>query len=614
MADIVEKTNIKSSTLSTEFMLDIRSRLRSISFIGAVTVMLLLAFGLRSYALEADAPHYLSISQGLTTDGANTVFAGRNKALFGQWSPELKGYPGVDQSTLAMDWASFITFKLLGVGYWQGGYLAVLISLLMIAVVVAFAKQQFGNRAALLAALFLTTNYPFLIYNRIPVAYTMVGLVMALTLYCLGRSPGNALFLVASIALTVFGIVSVKIAAIASLPMVIVGSSILIFRRYLPRQKKKTRLFLLIGLLTLAIIALVAISPGGISVLNRVQVRTLNFEYGLVENIRFLVTSTLEFGIYSAFFVRMLPLFGLSFGYVFFRVAQYVSGNSPILSFGEIMGLMYLIGVAGMLLLSIQQPTRHLILLVPPMSLISALAIEKMLQTRKLKTSSNLGYFFPIIVFLGLTYLYYQLLAAVYRVVVAFGMGTSLGDYDTITPLPTLHIILVVALVIAFLTTIPMIAVVSGSGKRLNALLAPGRLRFVVVILIAILFLGDLYQYTAWARSPEYSIVVASRQIKEDLGSDIVLGGAYAAVLGMENDIPGILFFEKPLRNPEYQQRVLDSDLTHIAMEAESIFGEIPINDQVMREHAPEFVDHLQLLKTYFVRGYYVRVYEIGKQ
>lgn len=436
---------------------------------------------------------------------------------------------------------------------------------------------------------------------------------MGLTLYCLGRSPGNPLFLVASVALTVFGIVSVKIAAIASLPMVIVGSSILIFSRYLPQQKKKARLVLLISLLIITIIALVAVSPGGISVLNRVQVRTLNLKYGLVENIRFLVTSTLELGIYSAFFVRMFPLFGLSFGYVFFRVAQYVSGNLPKLSFGEIMGLMYLIGVVEMLLLSIQQPTRHLILLVPPMSLISALAIDKMLQTWQLRTSSNLGYFFPIIVFLGLTYLFYQLSAAVYRSVVALRMGTSLGDYDTITPLPILHTILFVALVIAFLITIPTLALVSGSGKRLNSLMTPGRLRFVALILMAILFFGDLYQYTAWARSPEYSIVAASRQIKEDFGDGVVLGGAYAAVLGMENDIPGILFFEKPLRSPDYQQQVLDSDLTHIAMESESIFGEIPINDQVMREHAPEFVDHLLLSKTYYVRGYTVRVYEIEK-
>ena len=82
----------------------------------------------------------------------------------------------------------------------------------------------------------------------------------------------------------------------------------------------------------------------------------------------------------------------------------------------------------------------------------------------------------------------------------------------------------------------------------------------------------------------------------------------------MENDLPGILFFEKPLRDPGYQRRVLESDLTHIAMEAESIFGEIPINDQVMREHAPDFVDHLHLLETYYVRGYYVRVYEIEKE
>lgn len=141
MANTVQKTNLQTPTLPAELMSGISSRLSSISFIGVIAVLLLLAFGLRSYALEADAPHHLSISHGLTTDGANTVFGGRNKILFGRWSPELKGFPGVDRSILAMDWASFITFKLLGIGYWQGGYLAVLISLLTLAAVVAFAKQ-----------------------------------------------------------------------------------------------------------------------------------------------------------------------------------------------------------------------------------------------------------------------------------------------------------------------------------------------------------------------------------------------------------------------------------------------------------------------------------------
>ena len=588
-----------------------RSQTRSISFLGVFVVILLLAFFLRSYALEADAPHHLSISQGLTTDGANTIYAGRNKVLFGQWSPELRGYEGKDQSTFAMDWLSYYFFSLLGVGYWQGGILAVFISLLTISIVVAFARQHFGNRVALLAALFMTTNYVFLIYNRLPVVYTLVGLIMALTLYCLGRSPGNPLMLATSVALAIFGVAYVKIATIASLPMMIIGVSLLIYRRFLPQRPNKIRLFLLIGLIGVATILIVTISPTGSVFLNRLQVRTLNLNYGLIENFRFLVTSVLEFGIYSAFFVRMLPLFGLSFGYVLFRVAQLSSRNLPSLSFGETIALIYLIGVVGMLVLSNQQPARQLILLIPPMSLISAMAIDKILQIRRLATKPNPGYLFPIIVFLGLTYLLYIISAAGYRGIIAMRMGTGVGDYSMITPMPTLHSIMYAALVLGLLLTFLTLVHVSGSGEWLNSILTHGRLRFLVAILVVVLISGDLLQYAAWARAPKYSIVSASRQIKEDFGEGVVLGGAYAAVLGIENDYPGILFFERPLRNPEYQQLVLNSGLTHLAMEAESIFGDIPINDQVMREHAPEFVSHLQLSKTYYVRGYYVRVYKI---
>ena len=67
------------------------------------------------------------------------------------------------------------------------------------------------------------------------------------------------------------------------------------------------------------------------------------------------------------------------------------------------------------------------------MSLISALAIEKMLQSRRFAAPSNMGYVFPIVVFLGLTFLIYQVLAAIYRGITALRLGANIGDYSTIT-------------------------------------------------------------------------------------------------------------------------------------------------------------------------------------
>jgi hypothetical protein len=586
-------------------------RFSSFPVIIIFAVILLLAFGLRSYALEADAPHHLSVSQGLTTDGANTVFAGRNMALFGRWSPELEGFTGRVPAVSAINLLSYSIFSLLGIGYWQGGLLAVFIALLTISVVAAFARQHFGNRVALFTTLFLTINYAYLIYSRLPVAFTMVGLVMALILFCLGRGPSNTGFLALSIALTILSIIYVKIAVIAAIPMVVVGVAIVIYGRYPSLRANKTRLFLLILLLTILAALFLIVSPRRNLFLVLAQEGAFNMEYGIAENIRFLVTSLLEFGIYSAFFIRIMPLFLLSFGYVLFRAAQFSSKKLTRLPLGEILALMLLFGVAGMLLLSNQQPTRHLILIIPPMSLIGALAIEKMLQSRRFAAPSDMGYVFPIVVFLGLTYLIYQLLAAVYRGITALRFGANIGDYSTITPMPALHAIIFISLVPAFLITFLILAYVSGSGRWLNSFLSRVRLRIMIVFLMAVLISTDVIQYALWARSPEYSIVDASRQVREDFGEGVVLGGAYAAVLGLENDYPGIVFFEEPLRNPGYQQRVVDSELTHLAMEAESIFGDIPINDQVMRENVPEFYEHLELANTYYVRGYYVKVYKI---
>ncbi|HET6444780.1 MAG TPA: glycosyltransferase family 39 protein, partial [candidate division Zixibacteria bacterium] len=203
---------------------------RSRFFPIAFALLLLIAFGLRVYALEADAPHHLSVSQGLTTDGANTVYGGRNKVIFGQWTPEIEGFSSVESTNSAMLWLSYYTFSLLGTGYWQAGFLAVVLGLLTISVVAAFARQHFGQRVALLAAVFLAFNYAFVIYNRLPVAFTLVGLVMALILFTMGRSPGKPLYVLLAIALAVFGFVSVKVAAIASIPIIIVGISVLLYR------------------------------------------------------------------------------------------------------------------------------------------------------------------------------------------------------------------------------------------------------------------------------------------------------------------------------------------------------------------------------------------------
>jgi hypothetical protein len=510
-----------------------------------------------------------------------------------------------------MDWLSYTTFSLVGIGYWQAGYLAVALGLLTISVVAAFARRYFGNRVALLSALFLTFNYAFVVYNRIPVAFTLVGLVLALILYSMGKGQYKPLFLVVAILLAIFGIVNVKIAAIASLPMIIIGLSYLFYQRFSSNRRINQLVILLFTVLVLLALLFLFFGPSGGLFLGRLDQRSVNLKYGTAENIRFLVVSIMEFGIYSAFFVRMMPLFILSFVYVIYRIANLVSRKRKHIAYSEILALSYLLGVTAMLLLSNQQPARHLILLIPPMSLTSAIAIDRMLRIERLGTARNLGYFFPIVVFLGLTYLSYQILAATFRLAVALSMGTDVGDYSIITPMPILHATFFIALIAAFLFTIMILAHVSSSGRWANRIFTRRSIRIIVVLLIAILLFGDLIQYGMWAREPEYTAVFASKQIKEDFGDDIVLGGAYSAVLGLENDYPGVVFFEKPLRNLDFQQKILDSGLTHLVMESASVFGDIPINDEEMRKNAPEFVEQLDLTRTYYVRGYTIRVYKI---
>lgn len=577
------------------------------TYLLGMVAILLLAAALRLYALTADAPIYLTRSQDLSTDGPNTIGYARDWVLFGVQPPPYR--------QPALTWLAYGFFSALGIGYWQANLIGVSTSLLAIVFVAAFAHQQFGRRAALFCALFMTLNYSFLIYNRIPMVYTPLACGLALALYCWGRGLRWPGWFFLSGFVSIFCVLYIKIAGVTFLAAAVVGLLILTWRRW--REGRTGALTPLLSFLAgaalmagLGWVHLFHATPIETLLPSDVSTRTFNPTRGFEENIRFAMVSVLQFGIYSGFFVRILVLFGVAYAYLFYRGVRVLGKNPPRLTMSEIITLLYLVFTALMLLASNSQPFRFMIALVPPLSLTAALALDRWLRAERLLLPARFGRLQLVFVLIGLTYFLYQLLAGGVKLGYTLYLGVHLVDYQVILDLPILFVLLIGALLLAMVGTLAFVGWL-GKGRRVElALSSPVARAWIALILIAAIALGDLYQYGAWAKAPEFTIVEASRQISRDLGADAFLGGPYAYVLALENDLPAQPFYTYITNVPP---STLDPQITHVVVDADSVLKDGPFNEEGLFKIYSEDMKHATLLKSYTLRGYLVNLYQLER-
>jgi hypothetical protein len=260
-------------------------------------------------------------------------------------------------------------------------------------------------------------------------------------------------------------------------------------------------------------------------------------------------------------------------------------------------------------LLSANRPTRYLIVLVPPMSLIAALALDRWLRPLQGRWPQKLGRSAVLVLLAGVTYLIYQLLAAVHKVVTLVRYQTNLVDSRVIADGLTLFRLLAIALALGLAVTLLLLRLALQRGGRPATGPTVTVRNSIAVGLVAWSLIANSWQYLNWARAPEYSMVVASQQIESVLGEEAVLGGPYAHVLTLENRLPTILFYGQTS-----EERLSRLKFTHLAVEADSLLGNGPFNDEKMYALHPELMQRSQLVTTYTLRGYLVKLYAIMQQ
>jgi len=137
---------------------------RRSSFTVLTLVLFSLLFIIRFIHLTADPPYDLSASGGPYGDPAGYSFNARNKVLYGEW--EVDNYNMMYMS-YPPHLATFLSFKIFGVGIGQQNLVPILFSFLTLIFFFLILRDQAGETAALIGTGLLGINYLFLMYSRI---------------------------------------------------------------------------------------------------------------------------------------------------------------------------------------------------------------------------------------------------------------------------------------------------------------------------------------------------------------------------------------------------------------------------------------------------------------
>jgi hypothetical protein len=236
------------------------------------------------------------------------------------------------------------------------------------------------------------------------------------------------------------------------------------------------------------------------------------------------------------------------------------------ISAGEAVALSLLAFSVVMLFFSGIRPMRFLIMLIPPMSMVAALALDRWLRQDRLWLPARFGRLFPLFLQASLTYLFYQVLAALLMLIRMVRVQAGPNNPSVVLGLETLYTLLIASLLLAIASVMAFLWRVLKCRNELLRFPASQTRRAIAALLIGLIISSDFYQYWTWARQPEYSIVEASRLVGATLDPETtVLGGTYAYTLALENDLPAVWFFS---RTPEEERKA--AGVTHFVRSYEA--------------------------------------------
>lgn len=192
---------------------------------GAILLVIALAVMARFVHLGADPPLDVSWSQDLFTDPPQYTSYARNAVEFGDWNP-LNDDRLVFFQKNVTGVVSYIVFSITGPSVAMGQLVAVLLNLLAVGMLAWATGRAFGFMAGWATAMFLSLNYLFVSYGRMPFLEVASNACLAAALWGLVASVRRWWMVIVAGAIAGIGTFFGKITSLHAMPVFFLAAAL----------------------------------------------------------------------------------------------------------------------------------------------------------------------------------------------------------------------------------------------------------------------------------------------------------------------------------------------------------------------------------------------------
>ena len=555
--------------------------------------LLLLGALLRFHDLEADPPRGLSWSQGLHTDGAVVVQNARNQVL---WGSPILDY-GIDMYWFPLSYVvNLLSFSAMGVSTAAARTGSVLLGLGSILGIALGLRATGATRKGLVAALFLTISFPYLMYNRLPLAEpAMIFLLgLAFLFFCLGASGGESRWLAVS---GFFAVAAPLFGKAHSVYIPVVGLAALLLGPPEDRTPRRLLWYIGGGVGAAVLWGAVLLAPHGREIVDHyLHESVVKHAKGAGQRSFFseagekIITMGQTKGV--GFLARDYLMLLAAFAALPLLLARRLKGAVIESAAARYAALWLLVGWTFLACVKWVAP-RYLVALFPPMAVLAAILIlpgrspsttgenEGRRKKRERKRAQS-GRPAPV----GVAVLF--LVSFLSSLVIIANFGALGRVFPFLAPLASVvpsalaegypWTLLLPGAILAALITFLSVTRPPPAGLPSGAA--------AIIVLVAVVGLGT-YQYVRWAGSASHSVLTAGRQIGEVLGDEAHLLGAYGPALTLDNGLRASPYFGPEYMGPDHNPNLFeDYGITHVVLAASGDF-------QTMLDRYPDVAESL---------------------
>lgn len=583
------KPNVVAPETRTGFLDTLSPR----TYWTALSLLLLIGFLLRANHLTADPPPSLSWSLAPYTDEGAHVINSKNKLLFGQWMLDEWFRMGVSPLFSVV---MFGVFKLFGFGFFQARLVSVISAVGVTLLTFILLKKSTSTKAAFVGAFLATTSYLWIMQNRMATEESFLALVLLLAIFFWIKTPVRVYqFFVAGF-LSVGAVLFVKLLGLFFLPILPLE---FIRQRWLVKDSPikplnfKPILFFVGGGMAAAVIWVVAVYlPFPKEVGATLAAGSTESAGGHPTSVGAFLKNIFTLTTNDHLTPRAWVVFPLAILSLFFwtsNIRERLRRARPL----EFISTLWFLGALFLLSSMNYRPIRYQMIMLPSAFLLVSLLLNRLWQPREAREDSKTGVLDWALRWIILSFLAYNVLWTLdffilnTPSILSFSSSPMQWAQEIQNRLQNFSQFLPRALIAPTLG----LGVWIGLNFRKRRATQEKKFRLALALILALIgvsTLSDLRQYSDWSKNRTYSVVEASRDLR-NLPPGSTVAGPWA----------GAITLEAPVRAVEMQQfcnvdRVLERfPVTHLV-----VFGG-GWEQKYFSEKYPEVLNRSRIWKSY---------------